>query len=249
MIREAAALGVLVLLLSTASALPDKRPHISPSYGPPPASYGAPAPVEHCYPKHVTKVMTKDVQTTSMAYATVTEAHPTTVYASIVETVVGPHAVTLTSTMTAYAEPRIITKRNVLTDTKMVTEAKYLVTTTYGYNTAQQYFTETTGVYHTTTATQSYPITHTTTETQYTTQGYYITQTILREETIKHTTTKGYYVTHYDTKTQVEYEYHTKTDTVQNYNTMTVWNTVPEYHTVTYCAPKHTAAYGTPRPS
>merc|ERR1712183_36784 len=197
--RQAAALGVLVVVISTVAGLPEKRPQsngflaIQPSYGaPPPSSYGPPpqaptssygpppAAAPQCYPKVVTKTMTKDMQGTSMHYAAVTKEHPTTIWASITETVVGPNTVILTSTMTAYAEPKILTQTKILTDTKMVTVPQYMSETSYGYNTAKQYFTETTAVYETKTDQQSYPITQAVTNTNYDTQAYYVTQTILR---------------------------------------------------------------------
>merc|ERR1711962_288632 len=168
MIRQAAALGVLVVVISTVAGLPEKRPQsngflaIQPSYGaPPPSSYGPPpqaptssygpppAAAPQCYPKVVTKTMTKDMQGTSMHYAAVTKEHPTPIWASITETVVGPNTVILTSTMTAYAEPNILTSTKILTDTKMVTVPQYMSETSYGYNTAKQYFTETEAVYET----------------------------------------------------------------------------------------------------
>merc|ERR1712189_49053 len=69
-------------------------------------SYGPPKE-EVCYPKYVTKTMTKDVQGTSGYYATVTKEVPTTIYAYITET----SAVYATKTVTqSYPMTHYVTK-------------------------------------------------------------------------------------------------------------------------------------------
>jgi len=233
MIR-AALLGVLVLACFAFGA---------PDYGASPGyikvdiapSYGAPKE-QACYPKHITKYMTKDVQETQQHYGTVVREVPTTLYAFITETVVKPKTIIQYSTMTAYAEPRILTKSKVLYDTKMVPVPVYMTDSAYGYNTANQYFTETEAVYATKTVTDSYPMTHTVTKTAYETKGFYVTQTKVQNSYATVTVTKPYYVTKYATTYQQQYQYYTVTQTKEAYVTMTVYATVPEYHTVTKCA-------------
>jgi len=242
MIR-AAVLGLLTILVISVTGRPDKPstgyieivPELASSID---RSYGAPpAPKKKaCYPKHITRTMTKDVQVTQPHYGTVTEEHPTTLYASITETKVSPTTIIQYSTMTAYAEPKIIKHTKILTDTKMVTEQTYMMESKYGYETAHQYFTETTGVYVTKTDTASYPVTDTKTNTAYETKGYYVTQTKVKSEDITMTETNMYYVTMYVTETKTDVVYMTQTEVKNAYVTMTVHETVPEYHTVTKCS-------------
>jgi len=232
-------LGIVVLVATLTSGLPDKRPT---GYAPPPVSYntppiqpsyGPPEPV--CYPKHVTKTMTKDIQATSMNYGTKYKKNPSTIYASITETVVSPKTVILYSTMTAYAEPEIKTQTKLLTDTKHVTKANYHQETKYGYTTAQHYFTETNAVYVTKTETQKYPLTHDVTNVNIKTNAYYVTQTKVQTQYQTITVNNPYYVTQYETQYQTYTNTHTNTATVHHYATNTVWVEVPEYHTVTKC--------------
>jgi len=209
-------------------------PAPAPTYLPsPPPTYGKPAP--QCYPKVVTKTMTKDVQGTSMNYGTKYKKTPSTIYAQILETVVAPKTVILYSTMTAYAEPQILTETKVLYDTKLVTEHKYHKETKYGYNTAQQYFTETKGIYVTKTETAKYPLTNSVTNVNIKTNAYYVTQTKVQPQYQTITINNPYYVTQTVVETKYEQVYHTKNVNVQSYATQTVWVDVPEYHTVTKC--------------
>lgn len=243
MIRTAV-LGVIVALACSAAALPDYgaspgyiKVELSSSYGPPPKE-------EACYPKYVTKTMTKDVQGTQAHYATVTKEVPTTNYAYITETLVAPKTIIQYSTMTAYAEPAILTETKILYDTKMVTVPVYMTESAYGYNTAKQYFTETTAVYVTNTETQSYPMTNFVTNTGYETKAYYVTQTKVQQQYVTMTVKNPYYVTQYETQVKQEYVYNTVTQSVNEYVTMTVYQTVPEYHTVTKCSSTMMYGYG-----
>ncbi|KAL7644944.1 UNVERIFIED_CONTAM: hypothetical protein RMT77_004761 [Armadillidium vulgare] len=254
-----AALGVLILSCCVIGA-PDYgggagggagfiKVALSDSYGPPPDQYAAPSgrgygePEEVCYPKYVTKIMTKDIQETENHYGTLVVEIPTTSYAYITETLVAPKTIIQYSTMTAYAEPRILTETLILYDTKMVTVPVYMTESAYGYNTQQIYFTETEAVYATKTLTQSYPITQTITQTGYETKGFYVTQTKVQNSYVTVTVKNPYYVTKYATETTYAQNYYTVTETINEYITMTVYNTVPEYHTVTKCAPS-TKMYG-----
>jgi len=232
-------LGVVVLVATLTSGLPDKRPA---GYSPPPVSYNTPPiapsygpPPPQCYPKVVTKVMTKDVQATSVNYGTKYKKNPSTIYASITETVVAPKTVILYSTMTAYSEPEIKTETKLLYDTKHITKHNYHQETKYGYHTAQQYFTETQGVYVTKQETQKYPLTHEVTNVNIKTNAYYVTQTKVQTQYQTITVNNPYYVTQYATEYKTYTNTHTNTATVQVYNTNTVWVDVPEYHTVTKC--------------
>merc|ERR1712002_1076107 len=248
-----AVLGVVVALAYSATAAPDYgapppspgyiKVELSGSYCPPPAPAPKPA-APACYPKYVTKVMTKDVQGTENHYATVTKEVPTTQYAYITETRVAPKTIIQYSTMTAYAEPAILTETKVLYDTKMVTVPIYMTESKYGYNTAKQYFTETTAVYITKTQTQSYPMTNQVTSTGYETNAYYVTQTKVQQQYVTMTVKNPYYVTQYETEYKQEYDYHTVTQTVNQYVTMTVYSTVPEYHTVSKMCSSSTMMYG-----
>ena len=249
MIR-AAVLGMV--LLGLAAGAPDKAPasgyikvEPQPSYGAPPApTYGAPKAAA-CYPKQVTKVMTKDVQGTSNYYATVTQQVPTTNYAYITETKVAPKTIILYSTMTAYAEPNILTETKVLYDTKMVTVPVYMTESKYGYNTASAYFTETIGTYVTKVETQSYPMTNVVTNTNYNTEYYDVTHTKVQQHYVTMTVKNPYYVTNYETQVVEEVAYQTMYQTENQYVTMTVYNTVPEYHTVTQkCSTSMMYGYG-----
>jgi len=258
-------LGLTVLAMASGLPEPDHPPPgylaVQPSYGPPPApsygpppapSYGAPPPAKYgpppkaCIPNVIYKTMTKDVQGTSMNYGTKYKEHPTTQYAYITETYVAPKTVILYSTMTAYAEPHIHTSTKILYDTNMVTIPLYMTESKYGYNTASQYFTETEAIYVTKTETQSYPMTNKVTKVNIKTQAYYITQTKVQPEYVTVPVTNQYYVTKYATEYKQEYVYNTKTEIAHEYVTMTVWNTVPEYHTVTKCAPPPPMTYGPP---
>merc|ERR1712168_1229139 len=230
MIRTAV-LGVVAVLAWAAAGLPDYgaspgyiKVELATSYGPPKE--------QACYPKYVTKTMTKDVQGTEGHYATVTKEVPTTQYAYITETLVAAKTIIQYSTMTAYAEPAILTETKILYDTKMVTVPVYMTESKYGYNTAKQYFTETTAVYLTNTETQSYPMTNIVTKTGYETNAYYVTQTKVQQQYVTMTVKNPYYVTQYETQYKQEVDYHTVIQTVNQYVTMTVYNTVPEYHTV-----------------
>jgi len=242
MIRAAAVLGMLTILVVSVAGRPDKPTPVQegfiqvvPKNSPIDRSYGPP-PVKQCYPKQITRTMTKDVQVTEPHYGTVTEEHPTTIYASITETKVSPTTIIQKSTMTAYAEPKILKHTKILTDTKMVTEHTNMKESSYGYETAHQYFTETTGVYVTKTETASYPVTDTQTDTQYETKGYYVTQTVVKSEDQTMTETNMYYVTMYVTSTKTDVVYMTQTEVTNEYVTMTVYETVPDYHTVTSCS-------------
>merc|ERR1712168_986242 len=143
MIRTAV-LGVVAVLAWAAAGLPDYgaspgyiKVELATSYGPP----KEPA----CYPKYVTKTMTKDVQGTEGHYATVTKEVPTTQYAYITETLVAAKTIIQYSTMTAYAEPAILTETesypmtNVVTNTGYETKAYYVTQT----KVQQQYVTMT----------------------------------------------------------------------------------------------------------
>ncbi|KAK4292752.1 hypothetical protein Pmani_034498 [Petrolisthes manimaculis] len=229
-----AVLGVVVGLAWCVTALPDYG--ASPGYIKVEPSYGPPPKEQACYPRYITKTMTKDVQDTQGHYAEVVKGVPTTFYAYITETLVYPKTIIQYSTMTAYAEPNIYTETKVLYDTRMVTVPVYMTESAYGYNTAQRYFTETEAIYITNTATQSYPMTNTVTKTGYETKGFYVTQTKVQQQYVTMTVTNPYYVTQYETQVKQEYVYHTITESVNQYVTMTVYNTVPEYHTVTKCS-------------
>jgi len=225
-------LGVVVLVATLISGLPDERPV---GYAPPPVapSYGAPPPV--CYPKVYTETMTKDVQATEDHYGTKYKKNPSTIYAAITETVVAPKTIILYSTMTAYSEPEIKTETKLLYDTKMVTSHNYHQETKYGYTTAQHYFTETKGVYVTKQETQKYPLTNHVTNVNIKTNAYYVTQTKVVVEYQTITVKNPYYVTKYETDYITYTNTHTNTATVQQYQTNTQWVEVPEYHTVTKC--------------
>jgi len=230
--------GVVVLVATLASGLPEPD-HPPPSYGAPPVAPSYGPPPQACYPKVVTHTMTKDVQATSVNYGTKYKKNPSTIYASIIETVVAPKTVVLYSTMTAYSEPKIKTQQKLLYDTKMVTKHNYHTETKYGYHTAQQYFTETEGVYVTKTVTQSYPLTNSVTNVNIKTNNYYVTQTKVQPQYKTITINEPYYVTKYEKITKQQYVQHTNTQTQHQYHTNTEWVTVPEYHTVTDC-PKPT---------
>jgi len=179
--------------------------------------------------------MTKDVQATSVNYGTKYKKNPSTLYASITETVVSPKTIILYSTMTAYSEPEIKTETKLLYDTKHITKHNYHQETKYGYHTAQQYFTETEAIYVTNTETQKYPLTNSVTNVNIKTNAYYVTQTKVQTQYQTITVKNPYYVTQYATDYRTYTNTHTNTATVQTYNTNTVWVDVPEYHTVTKC--------------